>query len=38
MSEALAGERVGIAETDTGDWIARFAGIDLGLSTGSPPD
>ena len=31
VSEALAGERVGIAETDTGDWIARFAGIDLGL-------
>ena len=31
VSEALAGERIGIAETDTGDWIARFAGIDLGL-------
>ena len=31
VSEALAGESVGIAETEDGAWIARFAGIDLGL-------
>jgi transposase InsO family protein len=31
ISEALAGEPVGIAETEAGDWIVRFAGVDLGL-------
>ena len=31
VSEALAGESVGIAETEDGAWIVRFAGIDLGL-------
>jgi putative transposase len=31
LSEVLAGETVGIAETETGDWIVRFADIDLGL-------
>ncbi len=31
VSEALIGESVGIAEIETGDWIARFAGTDLGL-------
>ena len=31
ISEALAGEPVGIAETEAGDWIVRFATIDLGL-------
>lgn len=31
VSEALAGELVGIAETELGHWIVRFAGIDLGL-------
>jgi len=31
VSEALAGEPVGIAETEAGDWIVRFATIDLGL-------
>jgi putative transposase len=31
VSEALAGEPVGIAETEAGDWIVRFAAIDLGL-------
>ena len=31
VSEALAGEPVGIAETPAGDWIVRFADIDLGL-------
>ena len=31
ISEALAGEPVGIAETESGDWIVRFANIDLGL-------
>jgi transposase InsO family protein len=31
VSEALIGEPVGVAETDTGDWIVRFADIDLGL-------
>lgn len=31
VSEALLGEPVGIAETEDGDWIVRFAGIDLGV-------
>ena len=31
LSEALVGEPVGIAETDTGDWIVRFADIPVGL-------
>ena len=31
VSEALAGETVGVAETENGAWIVRFAGIDLGL-------
>ena len=30
ISEALSGEPVGVAETLTGDWIVRFAGIPLG--------
>ncbi len=31
VSEALVGEPVGIAETDRGDWIVRFADHPLGL-------
>ena len=31
VSEPLAGEPVGIAETESGHWIVRFAGIDLGI-------
>ena len=31
VSETLAGESVGIAETDNGHWILRFADIDLGI-------
>ena len=31
INEALVGEPVGIAETEAGDWIVRFADIDLGL-------
>ena len=31
VSEALAGEPIGVAETQDGDWIVRFAGVDLGL-------
>ena len=31
VSEALAGETVGVAETEDGDWIVRFAAVDLGL-------
>jgi transposase InsO family protein len=31
VSEALVGELVGIAETDVGDWIIRFADLPLGL-------
>ena len=31
ISESLIGEPVGIAETDQGDWIVRFAAIDLGI-------
>jgi putative transposase len=30
VSEALIGEPVGIAETETGDWLVRFADIELG--------
>ena len=31
VSETLAGEPVGIAETDSGHWIVRFADIDIGI-------
>jgi transposase InsO family protein len=31
VSEALVGEPVGVAETETGDWIIRFADHPLGL-------
>ena len=31
LSEALIGEPVGIAETEAGDWLVRFAEIDLGI-------
>ncbi len=31
ISETLRGEPVGVAETDGGDWIVRFADIDLGI-------
>ena len=31
VSEALIGEPVGIAETENGDFVVRFAGLDLGL-------
>jgi len=31
ISETLAGESVGIAETRDGDWIVRYANIDLGI-------
>ncbi len=31
ISEVLAGEPVGIAETQSGDWIVRFFDIDLGI-------
>ena len=31
LSQALAGEPVGIAETQDGDWIVRFCDIDLGI-------
>ena len=31
LSEALIGEPVGIAETEAGDWLVRFAAIDLGI-------
>ena len=31
LSEALAGEPVGIAETEPGDWLVRFADIELGI-------
>ena len=30
LSEALVGEPVGVAETQSGDWIIRFADVDLG--------
>jgi putative transposase len=31
LSEALAGEPVGIAETEPGDWLVRFADVELGV-------
>lgn len=31
VSEVLAGEPVGIAETESGDWIVRFFDLDLGI-------
>lgn len=31
VSEALVGEPVGVAETETGDWIVRFADLPIGL-------
>jgi putative transposase len=31
LSEALIGEPVGLAETEAGDWLVRFADIDLGI-------
>jgi len=31
ISQALAGEPVGIAEAENGDWLVRFAAIDLGI-------
>jgi len=31
ISEVLVGEPVGIAETEDGDWIVRFADVDLGV-------
>jgi putative transposase len=31
ISQALAGEPVGIAEAENGDWLVRFATIDLGI-------
>jgi putative transposase len=31
VGEALVGEAVGVTETEDGDWIVRFADIDLGL-------
>ena len=31
LSEALAGEPVGIAETEPGDWLVRFADVELGI-------
>jgi putative transposase len=31
VSEALAGEPVGIAETERGDWLVRFADVELGI-------
>ena len=31
ISETLAGEPVGIAETREGDWLVRYAEIDLGI-------
>jgi hypothetical protein len=31
LSEALIREPVGIAETEAGDWLVRFAEIDLGI-------
>jgi transposase InsO family protein len=31
LSEALVGEPVGIAETEAGDWIVRFANLDLAI-------
>ena len=31
IAEPLAGETVGIAETESGHWIVRFFDIDLGI-------
>lgn len=31
VSEALTGELVGVAETETGDWAVRFLAVDLGI-------
>ena len=31
ISEALPGETVGVAETEAGDWLVRYADIELGL-------
>ncbi len=31
ISQALAGEPVGIAEGASGDWLVRFASVDLGI-------
>lgn len=31
ISDVLVGEPVGIAETENGDWIVRFADLDLGI-------
>jgi putative transposase len=31
ISEALIGEPVGIAETESGDWLVRFADVELGI-------
>ena len=31
ISETLKGETVGVAETDSGHWIVRFADVDLGI-------
>src|SRR6266851_4160979 len=31
LSEALIGEPVGIAETEPGDWLVRFAEVELGI-------
>jgi len=31
LGEALIGEPVGIAETEAGDWIVRFADVELGI-------
>ncbi len=31
LSQALVGEPVGVAETETGDWIVRFADLPLGI-------
>jgi transposase InsO family protein len=31
VSEALIGEPVGVCETETGDWLVRFADVDLGV-------
>jgi len=31
IGEALVGETVGVAETETGNWIVRYANIDLGV-------
>lgn len=31
ISEALVGELLGIAETETGDWLVRFADVELGV-------